>query len=483
VDQKPKRKYTVSAKVLAACRRNLEKANAVPNSIRYRPTSRRLAASRANLLVAHARRASQAGSAEFPAVGNSAACLPRPGHSVSRLTGPGDGSLRAAVCHWGQEAKEQFWARCEKQLGTADACQKKVVRAIAACATRWLALLDHRLQREQKMLLSSLLTHHKSLVASRLVGLFTSPGQLDPSLARLELRIKRLGRMLFELRHFPSPPLRAALEEIPAQALGNPLRPMPSSAMAALLQQPAPALIAPENADGAGQGGELLPAEAPWSVEEQLHFLERHDRAKSSAPSPDPLQPEQPASGASRCAGREDGVSNPPPRSQPAAFPADFAEFHTLVKDALSFQKIPDAKLDATIEHIARLIWERQDLAAREWKRAQEAVQSALSGLSGIAELDPQTTESVSDDSAPRPPDTDLAQRVLDAFIGEATQRARIQTIELERQLLEAIGCYFDLSPSRDPAARPKPACGQEPFGGRRTAATWEDWEQSLNLR
>src|SRR5437667_12806257 len=50
----PRRTYTVTAKVLAACRRNLEKANAVPKSLRYRPTPRRLAACHRNLEKAHA---------------------------------------------------------------------------------------------------------------------------------------------------------------------------------------------------------------------------------------------------------------------------------------------------------------------------------------------------------------------------------------------------------------------------------------------
>jgi hypothetical protein len=49
-----KRKYTVSDKVLAANRRNLKKANAVPKSIRYRATARRLASCHANLQKAQA---------------------------------------------------------------------------------------------------------------------------------------------------------------------------------------------------------------------------------------------------------------------------------------------------------------------------------------------------------------------------------------------------------------------------------------------
>jgi hypothetical protein len=49
-----KRQYTVSDKVLAANRRNLVKANAVPKSIRFRATARRLASCHANLQKAQA---------------------------------------------------------------------------------------------------------------------------------------------------------------------------------------------------------------------------------------------------------------------------------------------------------------------------------------------------------------------------------------------------------------------------------------------
>lgn len=50
----PRRKYTVTPKVLAANRAKLIKANAVDPAIRYRSTPSRLAACRANLLKAHA---------------------------------------------------------------------------------------------------------------------------------------------------------------------------------------------------------------------------------------------------------------------------------------------------------------------------------------------------------------------------------------------------------------------------------------------
>jgi hypothetical protein len=55
---KPRRRYTVTAKVLAANRRNLVKANAVPKEMRYRPTTKRLAACHRNLPKAQAVRSS-----------------------------------------------------------------------------------------------------------------------------------------------------------------------------------------------------------------------------------------------------------------------------------------------------------------------------------------------------------------------------------------------------------------------------------------
>jgi hypothetical protein len=56
MDPKPKRKYTASEKVRAANRRNVERANAVPKGIRYRPTPRRQQAWRENLKKATPRR-------------------------------------------------------------------------------------------------------------------------------------------------------------------------------------------------------------------------------------------------------------------------------------------------------------------------------------------------------------------------------------------------------------------------------------------
>jgi hypothetical protein len=53
---RPKRKYTVTDRVLAANRRNLVCANAVDRSIRYRMTPRRRIACHRNLVCAQAAR-------------------------------------------------------------------------------------------------------------------------------------------------------------------------------------------------------------------------------------------------------------------------------------------------------------------------------------------------------------------------------------------------------------------------------------------
>ncbi|MGH9448102.1 MAG: hypothetical protein ACRD3O_20620, partial [Terriglobia bacterium] len=102
MDQKPKRKYTLSEKALAASRRNLEKANAVPNAIRYRPTPRRQAACRENLLKAHARLAARPRSPVGAPLAAPAAC---PAPSSSPAPNPENQSSivnhQSSICRWG----------------------------------------------------------------------------------------------------------------------------------------------------------------------------------------------------------------------------------------------------------------------------------------------------------------------------------------------------------------------------------------------
>ncbi len=414
MDGKPKRKYTVSEKVLAASRRNLEKANAIPNEIRYRPTPRRQAACRENLLKARACRAAQ----------------PRPGSAVNGLP------LRAAPCRWGQTAREQFnrrWKKLAQALEPGDACQQKLLRGMGGCATRWLALLRRRLEREQKELLRLLAATPQNALSSatlglRLVGVFPEPKEMTKSFARFELRIKRLGRMLWELRNpvaqtpLSGPQLfdthagelREALEETSAAALGNPLRRMRSPRMAAELHAPAPA----------SNAGPELPAEDPvprrWDA---ACFRRRLFTLR---------------------------IPNPKPRA-PNEWPADVALFHSLVKNALSTAKIQGSSLDDSIERIARLMWQRREVAEREWKRAQAAIESALDGSCQVA------------------PAAELATQLLAALAGVGYQQARVQTTELEREIAQTVRDYLDF-----------PCLARPPS---KLAENWADFEVLLGLR
>ncbi|MGH9446996.1 MAG: hypothetical protein ACRD3O_14875 [Terriglobia bacterium] len=432
---KPKRKYTVSEKVLAASRRNLEKANAVPNAIRYRPTPRRQAACRENLRKAHARPRSPEARSE------------RQSKIVNR---------QSSICRWGQTAREQFnirWKQAAQTIEAGDACQEKLLRGMAGCATRWLTLLRRRLEREQKELLRLLASTPQNALSSatlgcRLVGVFSQPEEMTKSFRRLELRIKRLGRMLWELRNPPPDvaqtplsgaevrDLREALEETSAAALGNPLRPMPSPRMAALLLAPAwkPGSLATE-----------LPAEEPWPPDvapAPFGARNRHSRTKNES---------------------EPRTTN--------EWPADFALFHSLVKNALSAAKIPGASLDDCIEHIARLIWERGEVAEREWKWAQEAIESALDGSCDPPDVahTPRNTNHEPPITNHERPEADLASDLLAALTGERCQQARVQVFELERELAQTVRDYLDLP------CRPRPPS--------KPAQTWADWEALLGLR
>ncbi len=65
---RPKRQYTIALKVLAANRANLRKANAAEKAIRFRATTKRLAACRRNLLKGH--RVLRAAGDDSPAYGS-----------------------------------------------------------------------------------------------------------------------------------------------------------------------------------------------------------------------------------------------------------------------------------------------------------------------------------------------------------------------------------------------------------------------------
>ncbi len=164
MDAKPKWKYTVSKKVMAANRRNLEKANAVAKEIRYRSTPRRDAACRQNLR--------KAVSAHGPA-------LPKRRRWSCR-------SLLGAARGWVQEAIEYFQEQDRKMEAEAragadrssvelapeedDPGPVRVMQAVAECFGRWLVLARDQLDRERAGLLEIWQTAHQDAASAAKLG-------------------------------------------------------------------------------------------------------------------------------------------------------------------------------------------------------------------------------------------------------------------------------------------------------------------------
>jgi hypothetical protein len=126
---RPKRRYTVTTKVLAACRANLLKANAVAHEIRFRRTPRRLRACHANLLRAQA--AMRSAEAPSRAYG---ACFRHGLYAVS---------LRRSAALAG-ESQAEFDAnlrRFERAFAPQDGVEGKLVRALARASWRRLRAL------------------------------------------------------------------------------------------------------------------------------------------------------------------------------------------------------------------------------------------------------------------------------------------------------------------------------------------------------
>ncbi len=120
----PKRRYTITAKVLAANRANLLKANAVAREIRFRRTPRRLRACHANLLRAQA--AMRSAEAPSRAYG---ACFRHGLYAVS---------LRRSAALAG-ESQAEFDAnlgRFERAFAPQDGLERKLVRALARASWR-----------------------------------------------------------------------------------------------------------------------------------------------------------------------------------------------------------------------------------------------------------------------------------------------------------------------------------------------------------
>src|SRR5947207_12503116 len=133
----PRRKYTVSPKVLAAARANLAKANAISKEVRYRPTPKRLIACRANLLKAlGALKDDQRAWAPRFRLGT---------HTVS---------LRRSLVLAG-ESEAQYDAHLERfrrALAPRDTVERKLTGALADVCWRRLRILRLHSRREQERL-------------------------------------------------------------------------------------------------------------------------------------------------------------------------------------------------------------------------------------------------------------------------------------------------------------------------------------------
>jgi hypothetical protein len=248
-----KRKYTVSAKVLAACLANLIKANAVSKDIRFRRTPRRLRACRANLLKAQV--AVRAADGHSPAY---APCFRRGLYCVSLAR-----SLERAG-----ESRREYQAHLrlfDRVFAPVGRIERKLVRALAGTAwrhhrafhgqARWeraavayLLAESGRGEPPDELWPPSPADRHEMLAEDILKVLWTD-AELHLALRRLDERFERLLRVWLEHGSGPVPAFQfftaprssdSKLLLEPVAALTNPF--LPPSRVARALQPRSPAL-------------------------------------------------------------------------------------------------------------------------------------------------------------------------------------------------------------------------------------------------
>src|SRR3989454_11554561 len=241
----PRRPYTVTAKVLAACRTNLQKANAVPKSLRYRPTPRRLAACRRNLEKAHA--TLRAAGSHSPAYGTSFR------HGLYCV-------LLGRSLELAGESREDFREHIElfdRAFAPRDHEEARLVRAIAETAwrrlrafrgqARWERLaIRYRLAEAAEKPRAGDPAARGEALAWGLVAILARDYALMGWLGRLSHRMKRLCRVLIEKRlgetgeapEISARPRDTALFSMPLAALSNPF--LTPSRVARALEPPPP---------------------------------------------------------------------------------------------------------------------------------------------------------------------------------------------------------------------------------------------------
>jgi len=217
-----RRRYTVSAKVLAANRANLAKARAVPNAIRYRDTPRRRAACHANLLKA--REATRAPD--------------RPSPRGRFCHGLYNQSLRRSLIHAG-ESEAAFNAHLQlfvDAFGARNSDEIKLARALGEIVwRRWRALRCLSAWEAQSLyrrLASPPATPEAgAALAGDLFSLFYKAVGLQDSLHKLNRRFERGSRVFLTQRdgqvsdfHLMAPRLPGEIQMLlkPEPVLSNP---------------------------------------------------------------------------------------------------------------------------------------------------------------------------------------------------------------------------------------------------------------------
>jgi len=214
-----KRKYTVSDKVRAANHLNLEKARAVDKKIRYRPTDKRLDASRANLLKARQ----------------------SPNYKPYVKNGLRAVDLRRSAPQVGetQEEYDRHLELVEQALPAEGERQRNGVRGLAQALWRRRRVFVSRVQRETFSFYLELekaagaglcLDSLQSLeYASRSVFLEGEHPRLEEAVERLDKRLVQVAeayltevrQALVHLGVFGKHPYRAGLLDQPPEVIGN----------------------------------------------------------------------------------------------------------------------------------------------------------------------------------------------------------------------------------------------------------------------
>jgi hypothetical protein len=369
----PKRRYTVSEKVLAANRGNLAKANAVPKDYRYRCTARRQQASRENL--------KKALGARKPA--------PPPRRRAWNCR-----SIISAARHAGRKARETFRRQRQRLLEVwqpKDELQAKLAQGAADCLGRWMGLLRDRVERERTGLLRILRTTPRDArsalrLAKRLVGLFQGEAWIEGALDQLELRLKRLARMFYEMRNAPTIFLYHALDQATPQELGNPFQAMQSVRMEEILLKPA------GERDVTTLAGRIvlpeLPAEKRWESTGSMGVPPASENPNDAAR--EHTNQEKTENGSVLPSRRP---RRPHPATRTAPWPESFEDFHQMVRQCLGAQE----DLAPLVERMARLLWKLHRVAEFEYQRVLYGLTPALEhsrpGLSAMEVVETALTE------------------------------------------------------------------------------------------